>query len=279
MAIKNIAVFVEPSRAGAARARYAVELALRHGSHLIGIFVAPSGWHGDPAESFVRGSEAIQRLIERHKAAEIAISSTASQSFDAAIRRAEISFEFRIIREIDADDVKLHSLHADLVIVGDPRPGGLPDNWSAETLLLATGVPFLILPDGWKAGTIAERVLVAWNASREARRAVWDSLSLLTTAQSVSVVIVDPQKNPRHGDEPGADVATYLSRHDVRVTVEQMDSNGSAVADVISDYADRNKIDLIVLGAYSHARSREIIFGGVTRSLLKSATIPILIAH
>lgn len=278
MAIKNLAAFVEPSRAGAARARYAVELALRHGAHLIGIFVAPSGWRTDPADSYVRGREAIRRLIDRQKAEENAISSTASRSFHAATGRAEISFEFRIIREVDGDDVKLHSLHADLVIVGSPVPG-LPSSWSAETLLLATGVPFLIVPDGRKVGAIAERVLVAWNASREARRAIRDSLSLLTAAQSVSVVVVDAIKNPLYGEEPGADVATYLARHGVQVTVEQIESNGSPVADVISDYAYQNDIDLIVLGAYSHARSREIVFGGVTRSLLKSAIIPVLIAH
>lgn len=277
MPLKNIAVFVDLSQAGVVRARYAVELALRHGGHLIGIFVAPSGWH-DPTESYVRGHEAIRRLIDDHNAKEAAASKAASQSFNAATAREDISFEFRIIRESDADDAKLHSLHADLVIASHPGPGGLPDNWSAESLLLATGVPFLILPDGWRAGTVAERVLLAWNASREARRAISDSLPLLT-ARSVSVIIVDPAKNLRHGEEPGADVATYLSRHGANVTVEQIESNASPIADVILNHARRNNIDLIVLGAYSHSRFREIIFGGVTRSLLRDAAVPLLIAH
>ena len=279
MPLKNIAVFVDLTQTGVVRARYAVELALRHGGHLIGIFVAPSGWHIDPAESYVRGREAIRRLIDDHNAKEAAASKAASQSFNAATAREDISFEFRIVRENDADDAKLHSLHADLVIASHPGPGGLPDNWSAESLLLATGVPFLILPDGWSAGTVAERVLVAWNASREARRAISDSLPLLTAARSVSVIIVDPAKNLRHGEEPGADIATYLSRHGAKVTVEQIDSNGAPVADVILSYASRNNIDLIVLGAYSHSRIREIVFGGVTQSLLRDAAVPLLIAH
>ena len=127
MSLKNIIVFVDPSLLGAARTRYAVELALRHGSHLIGIFVAPSDWSMNPADSYVRGREAIRRLIERYRTKEIAISKAASLSFNVATAREDISFEFRIIREIDADDAKLHSLHADLVIVGHPGLGGYPD--------------------------------------------------------------------------------------------------------------------------------------------------------
>ena len=278
MPLKNIAVFVDLTETGVVRTRYAVELALRHGGHLIGIFVAPSGWH-DSTESYVRGSEAIRRLIDDHNAREAAAFKAASQSFNAATAREDISFEFRIIRESDADDAKLHSLHADLVIASYPGPGGLPNNWSAESLLLATGVPFLVLPNGWRTGTVAEHVLVAWNASREARRAISDSLPLLATAHSVSVIIVNPAKNLRHGEEPGADIATYLSRHGARVTVEQIESNGLPVADVILNYASRNNIDLIVLGAYSHSQLREIVFGGVTRSLLRDTVVPLLIAH
>lgn len=280
MPLKNIVVFVDPSRAGAARARYAVKLAHRHGAHLIGIFIAPTGWHIDPAESYVRGHDAIRRLIERHREEEVAASETAGQTFRLATEREGISFEFRIIRESDAaEHTQLHSLHADLVIVGHPWPGGLPSDWSAETLLLETGVPALVLPDNWKSETVAEHVLLAWNASREARRAITDSLPLLIAARSVSVIVVDPEKNSRHGEEPGADVGLYLSRHGVTVTVEQIRSNGSRVASVILNHAKQNDFDLIVLGAYSHSRSREVIFGGVTQSLLNRGHIPILFAH
>ena len=83
----------------------------------------------------------------------------------------------------------------------------------------------------------------------------------------------------RSVQEPGADVALYLARHGVNVTVEQMHSNGLPVADVILNFARDNKINFIVIGAYSHSRSREIIFGGVTRSLLNKAEMPLLIAH
>ncbi len=278
MGLKNIVVFVEPSNAGATRARYAVELARRHGAHLIGIFVASSDGP-IPANAYVRGRDAMRRLIELHDANAIETTNVASRNFNTATKSADITYEFRIIREIESDDTKLHCLHADLVIVGHPRPGGLPLNSSAEGLLLATGIPFLIVPDGWPSGAVAQRVLLAWNASREARRAITDSLPLLSAAQSVSIVVIDSAKNRLHGENPGADVAVYLSRHGAHVTTEQIDSNGSPIADVILQHAVHGGFDLIVLGAYSHARVREAVFGGVTRSLLKLATIPMLIAH
>jgi nucleotide-binding universal stress UspA family protein len=278
MPIKNLAAFLDPSPSGEARAEYAVKLALRHGAHLIGIFVVPTGW--DHSESFVRGDDAIRNMIKRHNAEEAIASNAASESFKSVIGRTGVSSEFRIIRQDSADEqAELNVLHADLVIVGHPRPGGLPHDWSAEALLLATGVPFLVLPDVWRGKTAAERVLLAWNASREARRAIADALPMLVAAQSVSIVIVDAHKNARHGEEPGADVALYLSRHGAKVAVERMQSAGRAVADVILHYAEHNNTDLIVLGAYSHARSREILLGGVTRSLLANVKVPLLIAH
>ncbi len=164
------------------------------------------------------------------------------------------------------------------MIVGGPRPGGLPSDWSAEALLLATGVPFLLLPEPW-TGSAAEHVVVAWNASREARRAIADALPFLVGALSVTILVVDPQKNPRHGEEPGADVAHYLTRHGAKVVVEQVQSHGEPIAKVILAYAERHNTDLIVVGAYSHARTTEMIFGGVTRSLLRDAAVPLLIAH
>ena len=279
MAFKSIAVFVDPSPAGEARTSYAVRMACRHGAHLIGIFAVPSIWGDSPAESFVRGQQAVRQVIAGHRSSEAAATDAAQRNFSAGCGREDISFEFRHFRQDEVNDsAALNSLHADLVIVGGPRAGGLPGDWSAEALLLATGVPFLLLPEHW-TGSAAEHVVVAWNASREARRAIADALPLLVGARSVTILVVDPQKNPRHGDEPGAEVAHYLTRHGAKVVVEQMRSQAKPVANVILDYAGNHKADLIVVGAYSHARTSEMIFGGVTRSLLRDAAVPLLIAH
>nr|WP_244646243.1 universal stress protein [Bradyrhizobium campsiandrae] len=280
MPLKNIAVFVDVSRASLIRATYAVRLALRYHAHLVGIFVVPLGWTLDPSASFIRGRDAIRALIERQRAQEFRTTATASERFENEAGREGISFEFRMIRATDtSDDALFHSLHADLVLVGHPKPGGLPDDWSAETMLLATGVPVLIVPNGWTAGTIAENVVVAWNASREARRAITDAIPLLQKARTVSIIVVDAEANTNHGQEPGADIALYLSRHGINVMVEQVRSDGRSIAGTIMDRALLLGADLLVLGAYSHSRSREVLFGGVTRSLLKSAAIPLFIAH
>lgn len=279
MPYKSIAVFVDPSPAGEARASYAAAMACHHGAHLIGIFTVPSIWGGSPAESFVRGQQAVRLVIANHQSSEAAAIDAANRSFSACCAREDVSFEFRQHRQGDDNDsLALNSLHTDLVIVGGPRTSRLPGDWSAEGLLLATGVPFLLLPEPWK-GSAVEHVVVAWNASREARRAIADALPLLVGALSVTILVVDPQKNPRHGEEPGADVAHYLTRHGAKVVVEQVQSHGEPIASVMLGYAQRHNADLVVVGAYSHARSAEMIFGGVTRSLLRDAAVPLLIAH
>jgi nucleotide-binding universal stress UspA family protein len=279
MPFKSIAVFVDPTPAGKARSAYAVRMASRYGAHLVGIFVVPSINGGSPADCFVQGREAVRQVIAAHQAREAAAIDAAKRSFSDACAREDISFEFRCLPQGDFHDgAALNSLHADLVIVGGPRPGGLPSDWSAESLLLATGVPFLLLPEPW-AGFSAEHVVVAWNASREARRAIADALPFIVGAQSVTVLVVDSRKNPRHGEEPGADVARYLARHGAKVAVEQVQSHGEPIARIILAYAERHHTDLIVVGAYSHPRTTEMIFGGVTRSLLRDAAVPLLIAH
>ena len=279
MPFKSIAVFVEPTPAGKARTAYAVSTAFRHGAHLIGIFAVPSISGNSSAESFVRGQQAVRQVIANHRAIDATAIDAAKRSFSAGCAREGISFEFRYFHQDAIDDsARLNSLHTDLVIVGGPRTGGLPRDWSAEELLLATGVPFLILPETW-TGSSTGHVVVAWNASREARRAITDALPFLVGAETVTILVVDPQKNPRLGDEPGADVAHYLTRHGAKVVVESVQSRGEAIANVILACAERWAADLIVVGAYSHARTTQLIFGGVTRSLLRDAGIPLLIAH
>ncbi len=151
---------------------------------------------------------------------------------------------------------------------------------SPEKLLLASGSPVLVIPSGWKSESIGNKILVGWNASREARRAVADALPFLVAASSVTLLVVDSEERAgRHGEEPGADIALYLARHGARVEVEQVLSKGTPVADIILSFARDHGMDLIVIGAYSHARSVEMLFGGVTRTLLKLAPVPLLMSR
>ena len=160
------------------------------------------------------------------------------------------------------------------------RGPGLSSASPRVRLAAASGPSRRAAPGGWDSESIGKRILVGWNARREARRAVADALPFLVAAASVTILVVDPDKRAdRHGEEPGADIALHLARHGVHVDVDEVSSRGSAVPDVMLAYAADHGIDLIVIGAYSHARSVELVFGGVTRTLLKKAPIPVLLSR
>jgi nucleotide-binding universal stress UspA family protein len=121
---------------------------------------------------------------------------------------------------------------------------------------------------------------VAWNAGREAARAVTDALPLLTRADAVHVVAFNPDKGGAdHGDTPGADIGLYLARHGVKVSVAQQQNEELAVGEQILSRAADLSVDLIVMGAYGHSRVRELMLGGATRTLLDSMTVPVLMSH
>jgi nucleotide-binding universal stress UspA family protein len=146
--------------------------------------------------------------------------------------------------------------------------------------MMASGVPILIIPDGSATKLVGGKVLVAWNGSREARRAIADAMPILSTAQSVTVLVIDSAKTPqKFGEDPGVDIAAHLARHGVPVELEQIESAGMPVANVIGNRAVERCADLIVIGAYSHARSAEKIFGGVTRTLLSQMPVSVLVSR
>lgn len=123
-------------------------------------------------------------------------------------------------------------------------------------------------------------VMVAWNASLPAARAVRLALPILRAARSVTVATVDADVDP-HGDgeEPGADVARWLSHHGCAVTVQQYDGGGRPAGEVILSRAAESGADLVVMGGYAHTRLRQAVFGGTTRTLLAQTQMPLLLAH
>lgn len=150
----------------------------------------------------------------------------------------------------------------------------------AEGCLFWSGKPILLIPEGAHATLRPKRVVVAWDASLEASRAVRESLDVLAGAGEVRVVMVDPIEGERHhGEEPGADVATYLARYGVKVIVDRLPSSHHPIAYVIRQHAVDVGAELIVMGAYGHSRLRERIFGGVTRSMIEEPRLPVLMAR
>ncbi|QRG07051.1 universal stress protein [Xanthobacter dioxanivorans] len=279
MDIKTIAVLIDTSASRETRMDYATALARRHGAHLIGIFLLPPDIGGGPAASHIRGQAAIADFLHHQQAGKDEMIREARDTFEKRAARQDVPCEFRVHTPHGEDERRISALHADLVVAASPEDSWLDDGPPADVVQLATGVPFLLVPETWRNTEPPQRILIGWNASRESRRAIGDSLPFLALASSVTVLIVDPQASIPAGEEPGVEVAMFLLRHGVRLTVDPVQSHGRAIPDVILEYAVTNAHDMIVLGAYSHARAREIVLGGVTRSLLARSPIPLLISH
>ena len=104
--------------------------------------------------------------------------------------------------------------------------------------------------------------------------------SVLHAAEKVIVLVVDPEKSADgHGQEPGADVAVWLARHGVKVTVQRDLAVDAQIGEIILSRAADHGVDLIVMGIYGHSRLREMVLGGVSRTLLSSMTVPVLMSH
>ena len=171
--------------------------------------------------------------------------------------------------------------YADLTLAG-------PELLASETLrqkviegaLFWSGKPLLLVPEGAQPTLNPKRVLVAWDTRIEATRAVREALDLLAAADEVHLAIVDPVEGERsHGEEPGADVATFLARHGVNVTVDRLPSENHSVAEVLRRHAVDTDAEVLVMGAYGHSRLRQRIFGGVTRSMLENPPLPVFLAR
>jgi nucleotide-binding universal stress UspA family protein len=137
----------------------------------------------------------------------------------------------------------------------------------------------LLVPYAGRFPDAGKRVLVAWNASAEASRAIADALPLLARAESVNVIVFETGKAGDHGEEPGADAALYLARHGVKATVSRYGSPDIDIGSQILSRAADMTADLIVMGAYGHSRMRELVLGGATRTILESMTAPVLMSR
>jgi nucleotide-binding universal stress UspA family protein len=138
----------------------------------------------------------------------------------------------------------------------------------------------LVVPHDWAPGSLGERVLIAWDARREAARAVSDALPILRQAASVLVMSINPRSTPLgHGEVPGADIALHLARHQIEAEARSVETDRMDVGDALLAFAADRGRDLLVMGAYAHSRTRELVLGGATRTILKRMTLPVLMAH
>ncbi len=161
---------------------------------------------------------------------------------------------------------------ADLVVVSQGNPAN-DSRTELENLLFDSGRPVLLVPYIMKEPKAIRRVMIAWNGSREAARATFDAMPFLKNADSVEIFCVDPPERPNEVPHmAGVELAQALARHDVKVTLTTQDGGGVSAATAIENRLADNSVDLLVMGAYGTSRWWEMLFGGVTRSLLESMT-------
>jgi nucleotide-binding universal stress UspA family protein len=281
MAFRSLLVQVDDTDGCAKRIEAAVALAAAHDAHLSGVYIISEP---SPA-SFVRGYLPPDLLTtlqqELHARAEAALA-----RFGEVAQRNQIAFESRIDRALYtevADAFATHARYVDLAILGqlDPDdPGATAPHYLREEVILGCGRPVLVIPYIGAPPTFGEHVMVAWDASREAARAVNDALPLLERARTVSVVTINPRQQPfGHGEEPGADIGLHLARHDIKVEVQRIESRDIDVANTLLSQVANDGADLLVMGAYGHSRLREFVLGGVTRTILGEMTVPVLMSH
>lgn len=169
--------------------------------------------------------------------------------------------------------------YADLTLIPAEAGEGL-QSWVVNGALFESGRPILILPDAPVRFPELRRVMIAWDASVEAAKAVRDALGLLRGAGEVHAVLIDPVPSfEGHGPEPGVDLAAYLARHGIALTVHRLPREGRDVSAVLRITATDLDADLLVMGGFGHSRLRQRIFGGTTTSMMKQVRVPVLMAH
>jgi nucleotide-binding universal stress UspA family protein len=277
MAYKTILVHCDVSRGTAGRLRIAVDLADRFDGHVIGVHVR----HAFQAPAFTDAGPAMDSLYRTYETAVRAEEAVAAAAFRDALGKKGPSSEWRVADGFVDEILAAEARVADLVVVGQAEPDSPPTATPAdlaENIAMAAECPVLIVPYIGAAKSPGRTVMLCWNDSREAKHAASGALPLLVAADKVIVLIID-RKAGRNREEPGADVAIWLARHGVKVTVQRDSAVDSDVGGVILSRAADHDVDLIVMGIYGHSRMRERVLGGASRTLLASMTAPLLVAH
>ena len=275
MTVKTILCHVEASERGKICLQTALELAGRYDAHLTGLsvkspFYIPSFAAAQvPPDIYAAMSEEQDQRIAKAK-------SMFEEACRAHSRQDRCQWE-----EAEGDiaaAITEYGRFSDLIILGQEDEDkdseayqSVPDN-----VILASARPILVVPYIGTAPAVGKSILVAWDGSKEAARAVYDARPVLASAEKVTILTANSKGSE---DVPGADIARYLAEHDIQATVQKTVSDGVSIGDLLLNEISEGGYDLAVLGGYGHLRLREMILGGVTRHMLQHMTIPVMFSH
>lgn len=279
MSYKTILVQADWADAPPSCTALAANIALAEQAHLVG--VAMSG-----IEQVIYQCNAAAPGVVMLPADLTLLTARADQALSAFTRNVErfgvASYEVRRIDGAPDLELIMHARYADLLVLRQApnaaHASAAPDS-ALQYVILHSGKPVLVVPCEGEFEQTGRRPLLAWDGSMEAARAINAALPILQRAELVTLSVFNGEEHyGAHGPLAGADMATYLARQGVKVEVVQHNVTGPISEALLSQASDLGA-DLLVMGCYGHSRLREILLGGTTREVLRSMTLPVLMAH
>ena len=297
MDLKDILVCVDPTDAGERRLHLSAVIARQHQAHLSAAYILSEGVAGAPYDGLgiaapAGAAEVAQGTVVAgvplpgappivpsapSRGAELA--DIAEQRFRAELQPHGTSADWHLFGSGDSEELIALLRTMDLVIFGQAASDyRLPTGFSPEDIVMASGRPMLVVPFAGEFSIIGRRVLVAWDGTREASRALHDALPLIAKAEAAMVMSVRARE-PKNGEPALDQIMRHLERHGITATREESVGSDVLTADLLLSRASDIGADLIVAGAYHHSQLREAIIGGVSRELLDHMTVPVLMSH
>ncbi len=279
MPIKDLLVVCDASEANDYRVETALLLAKIYEAHVTGVHFIPYPaipiyGYGNPE---VIPYYADDQIEEANRNSELLKS-----KFKKKASELEVPCEWNEIEGVDIDYIVDKSRYADLVILprGYSRLGEENTHVIADYLSIHMGRPLMVVPDLKKVFNLPKRVVIAWNESLEAARAVHDALPFLDLTEHVQIVSVSStDKEEKENMIYSDDLRKHLSHHGINAEVVTLDRSAKGTGATILQGAIEYDADLIVMGAYGNTRFKEIVLGGTTKYLLKHTTIPLFLSH
>jgi nucleotide-binding universal stress UspA family protein len=275
--IKDIVVNLTGGHPQDFASAYAISLAAGFGAHLAGI-----GFIYEPVipGSLLGGLPS--DLIEAQRQENSRTTKEAIARFESAAKAAGISAETRTLDASIAGAPDLFgriTRRFDLAVVGQARrEQGASEELMIEGALFGSGRPLIVVPHAHKQGLKLDRIIICWDGSRPAARAIADSLPFLERAKSIDIVVVTGERD-KSGEITGTNMRRHLGRHGLEVEIKHLTGGGVGVQNAILARAADNGTNFLIMGGYGHSRLREFILGGVTRSILSAMTVPVLMSH
>ncbi|MDD9877114.1 MAG: universal stress protein [Magnetovibrio sp.] len=290
MPLKDIVVHVDNSNNGGVRLEYAAQLAEIHDAHLGGLYVgSDSGGNGTKASyaGLDLGGRSLKEYQKKAREVEDMRAEHARFARDAAHQRFQartgetINNDWTAVTGSMMEALTHHARFCDVVVLGQPGPDSARSfgETVSDHLILSVGHPVLVVPSLAEGFSVGKRVVIAWDRSPLATRAVHNSRPFMRNADSVHILAINLAPETHGGGLPGSGIQEHLARHGIEATPVRVEDSSAAIADIILEQAQSLDCDLIIMGAYGQSRIRERILGGNTYQLLNKSPIPLLMSH